>query len=249
LKRILFTIMSVGLALGLIGGAFAYFTDVASTNTNVIGAGTLNIQISDNDEVLQDGPISASFSSPAGLAPGQSFDTNVVSIKNAGTINIAWVWARFGNLTETYTDMSKHIIMTSYWENAPTGTSAGNWVQQPFNADDSNVFLNYWYNRGADLVADGSISLWDLVEANDHGSGDSHTSLLLMNNSTLAQSATGNLPAGSTAYVKFTFQLDPLVTNPFQGQSASFQVDFIGSQYNGYPDTALGGSITQTLSD
>jgi predicted ribosomally synthesized peptide with SipW-like signal peptide len=224
LKRILFTIMSVGLALGLIGGAFAYFTDVASTNTNVIGAGTLNIQISDNDEVLQDGPISASFSSPAGLAPGQSFDTNVVSIKNAGTINIAWVWARFGNLTETYTDMSKHIIMTSYWENAPTGTSA-------------------------DLVADGSISLWDLVEANDHGSGDSHTSLLLMNNSTLAQSATGNLPAGSTAYVKFTFQLDPLVTNPFQGQSASFQVDFIGSQYNGYPDTALGGSITQTLSD
>lgn len=252
MKKVLFSLLAVALAIGIMGSAFAYFTDVASTTSNVMSAGTLNIQIADNDDVLQEGPIYASFSSPAGLAPGQSFDTNVISIKNAGTINIAWVWARFGSLTESYPDMSKHIILTTYSENAPTGVNAGTWVPQAFDTATSNAFLNFWIGQGAGatgMTADGSISLWDLVTARNFGSGDHTTSLLLMNDSAIAQSATGNLPAGSTAYVKFTFQLDPLVTNPFQGQWAAFQVDFIGSQYNGYPDTVLFESITQPLSN
>jgi predicted ribosomally synthesized peptide with SipW-like signal peptide len=250
-KKLLFGILAVVLSIGMMGSAFAYFTDIATTTNNVMSAGTLNIQISDNNEPLQEGPISASFNSPAGLAPGQSFNTNIVSIKNVGSINIAWVWARFGNLTESVPDMSKHLIMTHYWELDPIGPTAGVWADQLFDVETSNVFLNYWIGRGAGvggMTADGSISLWDLIEANDHGSGDMFTSLLLMNNSPLAQSATGNLPVDSTVSLYFTFQLDPTTNNTFQGANASFQVDFIGSQYNGYPDSELFDYITQPYS-
>jgi predicted ribosomally synthesized peptide with SipW-like signal peptide len=242
-KKVLFAIVAVVLAIGMVGSAFAYFTDVASSNNNVIGAGTLNIQIADNDQGLTDGPVSASFNSPAGLAPGQSFDTGVVSIKNVGTINIAWIWARFGSLTETVGGMSQHIFLTKYWELDPGGV----WVEQDFDAATANVFLHYWNTRGATLAEDGSISLNDLVVAHNFGSGNDITTLLLMNDSVKAQSAAGNLPAGSTVQLYFTFQLDPLMNNAFQGASASFQVDFIGSQYNGYPDNVLATYVTQPL--
>jgi predicted ribosomally synthesized peptide with SipW-like signal peptide len=245
-KKLLFAVIACVLCAGMVGGVFAYFTDVASSTNNVMSAGTLNIQIADNDETFTEGPVSASFNSPVGLAPGQSFDTGVVSIKNAGTINIAWVWARFGGLTESVPDMSKKLIMTHYWEKDP----GGSWVDQPFDAELSNIFLNYWIGRGAGaagMTADDSISLWDLVTARNYGSGDKITSLLLMNDSVKAQSATGNLPAGSIVDLCFTFQLDPTTGNAYQGAWAVFSVDFIGSQYNGYPDEVLSDYITQPL--
>ena len=245
MKKILFVLMACVLCIGLVGSAFAYFTDVASSEDNVMSAGTLDIQIADNNESYTDGPVSASLNSPTGLAPGESFDTGVIYIKNTGTIDIAWVWARFAGLTESVPNFSKKLILTYYWEKAP----GGDWVSQEFDVTTSNIFLNYWINRGADaagMTADGSISLWDLVVAHNYGSGDYITSLLLMNDSAKAQT-TGNLPVGSTAQLYFTFQLDPTTGNAYQGASATFSVDFIGSQYNGYPDEVLADYITQPL--
>jgi predicted ribosomally synthesized peptide with SipW-like signal peptide len=99
MKKILFTLMACVLCLGLVGGAFAYFTDVESSTGNNMSAGTLNMQIAQDGGGWTDSPVVAGFSSPVGLAPGDSWATIPIYIKNVGTIPIQRVYARFSNLT------------------------------------------------------------------------------------------------------------------------------------------------------
>jgi predicted ribosomally synthesized peptide with SipW-like signal peptide len=44
MKKILFALMAVVLCVGLVGGAFAYFTDTQASSNNVFASG--NIQLS-----------------------------------------------------------------------------------------------------------------------------------------------------------------------------------------------------------
>lgn len=251
MKKILFAVMACVLSIGLIGGAFAYFTDVEYSTGNVMSAGTLDMQIADNDQGYSNNPVTATFNSPAGLAPGDVFATNAVYFKNVGTANINWVWARFCNLVEGpgiqtdaeeaiagATDISKYIILKSTWESVDGGST---YSQTAFDEALANVYLQYWYDRGANLAIDGEISLADLIEANDHGSGDRVTSLLFLNEDPPA------LAPGEIGSVYFTFQLSELTTNAYQGDTATFEVDFIGSARNVYPDELLADSITEAL--
>jgi predicted ribosomally synthesized peptide with SipW-like signal peptide len=204
-KRILFSIMAVGLAIGLVGGAFAWFTDVEKTTGNAMSAGTLDMEIGDDINAFTNSPISGTFNSPVGLEPGQTFDVGPVYLKNVGTVDIRWIFARFCNLVETdgvstdaersaptAIDISNKIILKKVFESNNFGAS---YEASAFTEADANTFLGYWNTRaGWNVFAlDGSISLNDLVVARDYGSGDYVTSLLLINNPPFPNPA---LPAG-----------------------------------------------------
>lgn len=254
-KRILFSVMTLVLVVGLVGaGAFAWFTDVEYSTGNTMSAGTLDIEIADNDEGYSNNPVTATFSSPANLVPGETFETGPVYIKNVGTMDIRWIWARFCNLAEadgvvtdaegsgSANDISKYIKLVSVFESNNGGSS---YVETVFDPGTADAFLGYWNGRGAAFTLDGEISLYDLVVARDYGSGDKVTSLVLLN----VVSDFGNpaLPVGSIASFKFKFQLSEATTNAYQGDTATFEVDFIGSHRDVYPDDLLDDSITEPL--
>lgn len=257
MKKILFSLMAVVMAIGLMGGAFSYFTDVSRSQGNVIAAGTLAMEIANQGGSFSDGPVYHTFSAPSTLAPGDSFTTNPVYLKNTGSIAIGWVYARFDNLVETAgtdpdaspgaQDLSRYLILTNVYESNDGGAT---WEDTTFNPTLADEYLAFWNTDGASFDANkGTVTLHDLYVARNYGSGDNMTSLLLLNNNPPFPDPA--LPVGGTAAFKFTFQLDPTVTNYYQGATSTFEVDFIAVQQAerdlGYPDTILKNYMTETL--
>ena len=255
MKKLLFTLMAVVMCIGLMGGAFAWFTDVEYSTGNTMSAGTLDIQIADNNEGFGNSPVSHSFDSPAGLAPGAVFTTNPVYVKNVGTTSIRWIWARFCNLVESEgtntdaenaatpaTDISNYLELVSVFESDNGGAS---YVETVFTAPLADAFLGYWNSRGAGFSLDGSISLNNLVSARNYGSGDKVTSIVLLNDTVYFNNPA--LPPGATAAFKFKFKLLEVTPNAYQGDTATFEVDFIGSARDSYPDDLLMDYITEAL--
>jgi predicted ribosomally synthesized peptide with SipW-like signal peptide len=254
MKKLLFVLMACVLSIGLIGGAFAYFTDVETSTGNSFQAGTLNIQISDEDEAFGDAAVTASYVSPAGWAPGQEFTTNPVYLNNVGSIAIERIYARFGSYTQVdgtvvdpemsspLNNIGGFIKLVSYSESNDGGAT---WYEESFTVANANDYLNFWIARGASFTADGVISLSDLVEASNHGSGDMVTALCLFDGG----NAPGDppLPTGDTAGFKFKFQLLPETLNYYQGDIATVTVQFIAAQIDTYPDDLLNDSITEPL--
>jgi len=243
------------MCLGLVGGAFAYFGDVEKSTSNVMGAGTLDLEISDAIGPYGNTPVSGIFSSPDDLIPGQSFDTDAVYLKNVGTMDIRYIWARFCNLSESNgtqtdaetalpnaSDISNYLILEKIWESNDGGAS---YVQTVFTAGLADAFIHYWRTRGATMDEDGEITLADMVYARDFGSGDHKTTFVLLNDTGVF---TNNpLPSGSVASFYFTFRLSTAVTNAYQGDTATFEIDFIGSARDSYPDDELAESISESL--
>jgi predicted ribosomally synthesized peptide with SipW-like signal peptide len=252
-KKTLFTVMAIVMAIAMMGSAFAYFTDVENSTGNTMSAGTLDMQIANAGGPYGDTAVTGTFNSPPGLAPGDSWTTNGVYFKNVGTIPIHWVWARFGNLVEANgvqtdpetaiagaTDISKNILLTDVYESYDGGAT---FIHTIFDTTLANVYLNAWISRGAPLTADGSISLKDLVVTANYGTGDNVTSMLLLN----GLDPTPALAPGATGAVKMTFKLSELTTNQYQGDTATFDINFIAAQSGAYPDNLLGNSITEQL--
>jgi hypothetical protein len=254
------------------GAAFAYFTDVERSSGNTLSAGTLNIHISDDGSTYGNEPVTAVLSSDPGLVPGQSWDSGIIYIKNVGSIDIQRIYARFGALVEgsgeepepegvsTVTDISKYIKLLYYAEKL----NDGNWQYETFDdtfaassptdgtingpttgASNANAYLSYWAGRGAQVTADGVISLNDLVAVQNSGSGDYITSLCMLDGGNVA----GPLHQNDVIAFKFGFQLLPETTNVYQGDTASFAIDFIAAQLATYPDDSLHESITEPLID
>ena len=85
MKKILFSLMSLTLVVGLVGaGAFAYFSDTSSANGSALGAGTLDLKIDDADEQEADG-VCQTWTMD-NMAPGDTM-TAYISLRNAGTID------------------------------------------------------------------------------------------------------------------------------------------------------------------
>jgi predicted ribosomally synthesized peptide with SipW-like signal peptide len=81
MKKVLFAIMAIVLCVGLMGSAFAYFTDSATSANNSFTAGTLSIHATDT------------FSTPfvlPNMAPGDVTGPYTIIIRNTGSINEAW---------------------------------------------------------------------------------------------------------------------------------------------------------------
>jgi predicted ribosomally synthesized peptide with SipW-like signal peptide len=268
MKKIVFSVLAVAMCIAMMSSAFAYFTDVETSTGNTMQAGTLDMQIGDNNDGYTDTDITASFASPANWAPGDTFTTDPVYLQNVGTIAINRVYARFSTLVQTDeanpdaegtgsdNNIADHIILVSYsekssnadWHGASDETGpVDGFYTEAFDAAKANTYLNYWKTRGASSLNDtkGYITLADLVVASNFGSGDRITALLLFD--ATPSTFIAPLPAGAIAQVKFTFQFDSAATNVYQGDKASFRVDFIGSQRIAYPDDLLEDSVTETL--
>lgn len=52
MKKILFSLMAIGLCIGLMGAAFAEFSDAEDSTGNLFTAGTLNLVVSDADPLV-----------------------------------------------------------------------------------------------------------------------------------------------------------------------------------------------------
>ena len=240
MKKLLFVLIAGVLCAGMVGGAFAYFTDVERSNANVFQAGTLDMQIADNNQGYSDSPVTASFNSPVGLAPGQTFTTDPVSFSNVGSIGIPFIFGKFDITNETQVNMAKQFKLVSYGEKSSTpGWVASNdelldpdgyWVES-FGTANANAYLDFW---GFTQV--GYITLYDL-EAGTPAGSSVKTGMWFFDNGSPTNQA---LPVGGTAQLRFTFQFLPTATNEFQGDSVSFDVYFVGAQ----TDANLDASIT-----
>jgi spore coat-associated protein N len=74
LKKYLILALAVILALGMIGGAFAYFQDTETSSGNTFTAGSLDLKISDDDE----------FPPQDGINTTWSMDNMVPGVSNVG---------------------------------------------------------------------------------------------------------------------------------------------------------------------
>lgn len=239
MKKILFSLMAVVLVLGLMGSAFAYFTDVEKSVNNTFTAGTLDMQIQDNNQGPTDSPVSASFISPAGLAPGQQFTTDPVTFSNIGSIDIRYIFGKFDVTSQTEPGMEDQIVLKSYgewssnsaWVGASDETVDGDgyWVES-FNAANANAYLAFW-----GLPQDDSISLADL-EAGTPAGSSTKTGMWFFDSQVTSNSP---LPVSGTAQLRFTFEFLPTATNEYQGAGVTFDVYFVGAQTDANLDTSI----------
>lgn len=229
-------------AAGIGAGTMAYFTDIESSTGNNIAAGVLNIEIKDADQGFWDGtPVTASMSSPlSGLKPGQAFWTDIIELKNVGTIDAWYVYLHFRDLaclegtnpeSEWPGDVNYlmyQIVLLEVWEYSPNMNGVGGTTTTAFDASTANSWLAYW---GA--PQDNSISLHDIVYYGEPGGGSPKTSFRLHTGdggTPPYHTAYPYLPVGSTVKVQFKFKLLENTDNRAQGDVCSFNVDFIATQ-------------------
>jgi spore coat-associated protein N len=142
LKKYVFLILAVILAVGMVGGVFAYFTDAETSTGNVLAAGTLDLKISDEDEHPERDGVSTTWSM-TNMIPGVSFcGPKHIACINSGTIQGNHLEIRFTNEindepdvesdTDKFSDPEDlarwiEIIDISYTEAVFTGRLAKLW--------------------------------------------------------------------------------------------------------------------------
>jgi predicted ribosomally synthesized peptide with SipW-like signal peptide len=97
-KKLLITALVLILSVGMIGSAFAYFSDTETSTGNTYTTGTLDMVLSDNDETEQDGVV-ATWVSPTGWKPGQEVSATL-TMKNIGNIGSIFLFLKPVNIQE-----------------------------------------------------------------------------------------------------------------------------------------------------
>jgi spore coat-associated protein N len=157
LKKVLFTLMVCVLCAGLVGGAFAYFTDTATSSGNTFTAGTLDLQLSNDGTNFYDG-VTSTWLSPANWAPGSSF-TATLSATNIGSIDSRHIYFMFSNLSHTDGDadgsnMMNAVIVSQVKErfNSTTTSNQAAYIDSVIGNNDGVLtlaefagFANGWY--------------------------------------------------------------------------------------------------------
>jgi len=98
MKKLLFIAMACVLCLGLVGGAFAYFSDTETSTGNVFTAGSLDLTYDVAGGPQYNGTSVALFSI-GDVKPGQT-GTVVVSLHNIGTVAANHLNVKFQNLVD-----------------------------------------------------------------------------------------------------------------------------------------------------
>jgi predicted ribosomally synthesized peptide with SipW-like signal peptide len=212
MKKLLFTLMAVVLCLGLVGGAFAYFSDTETSINNTFTTGTLDLVLS-NDYVNWANGVSGTWNSPAGWAPGENY-TATIYLGNTGSVDAMavytdWDWSSVAG----YTDLANWIQVTGIWDS--TDGYSFNAIPPP---------------PGVDITPfDGKISLYELASWSERNSttwpGDIWTA---------GYPAAGTDPAiaanGGTLGIRFQFKLMEAAGNDLQGKSLAINVVFTATQ-------------------
>jgi predicted ribosomally synthesized peptide with SipW-like signal peptide len=136
-KKILFAVMAIVAAVGLVGGAFAYFTDSATSTTNQFTAGVLSI----DDALVAESPAIVITN----MAPGDVTGEYTITIKNNGSMNLGWLgdWQFSGGVSGSvdlkdalYIDYAKMQFLS------PGGVDwQGGTVGEGYEADGGDLFI------------------------------------------------------------------------------------------------------------
>ena len=86
MKKILFALMAVVLCVGLVGGAFAYFTDTQASAGNVFASGNIQLQMANSTGVFSHAN-NVVIGGATNMAPGHEVGPFTVYFKNTGTIS------------------------------------------------------------------------------------------------------------------------------------------------------------------
>jgi archaellum component FlaG (FlaF/FlaG flagellin family) len=240
-KKLLFAIMAVVLCVGLVGGAFSYFTAKVPDTNNVLQAGTLSMQIS-NDGVNFYNNNSASFNLSA-MVPGVPQTTNNLWLKNTGTMAIPVVYAAITGLTDSQANFSKYIEVLAM-NDAPSGAG---WESSTFdpasNTDQATIaaWFNFWTSSSytySQWAAAGHpyISLYDLEVVAEAQAAKPGISFFYYAPGLTGKFSPPWISIGGTAIINFTFELAdniPTSFNTSPGTTSTFGINFYpASEYN-----------------
>lgn len=148
-RKVLASLLVIAVVAGLVGaGTWAWFSDAATGNANTFTAGTLSI---DNSLVTA----AVAFTIP-NMAPGDVTGEYVVTIKNDGTIDLAWLgdWQFTGSPAlrdALYIDYAKMEFLAptsgiSWLDDATTGYGPGGGAATDTNGED--VFITNGVGSG-----------------------------------------------------------------------------------------------------
>lgn len=88
MKRILVSLSIIGVVAGIaIGGTIAYFSDVETSKGNTLTAGTLELEIRDQDEGFGNGVVATWVASDIKPGWSDSFTVPFVGLKKLGTVD------------------------------------------------------------------------------------------------------------------------------------------------------------------
>ena len=215
LGKIGMAFLALTLCLAVVGAGFAYFSDTETSLGNTFTAGTLNMQIADSDEGWNDGsPVHASWTSPAGWAPGETITTGVISLRNVGSMDINYLFTTFYNYTYTGASLADVIQVVEYWEYIP----GYDWIQNIGGTQQLET-----------LVGDKSapLTLKELIDA--YWSGD--TSWMdYCTGSGYDQTPGPAIIVGGTYQALLKLKFSETAGDAYQGATCSFDIQFYAAQ-------------------
>lgn len=143
-KKILFTVMTVVLALGLIGaGAFAYFSDTETSTSNTFEAGTCNIELSA-------GSSADAFLTADKMKPGDSTSGTII-IENTGTVDIKYLPMGCEFTSGEGTELAAYLnvdYMEAFWHESAWSAGAWDWGTGNYASSGArSKLLNFCNNR------------------------------------------------------------------------------------------------------
>jgi predicted ribosomally synthesized peptide with SipW-like signal peptide len=130
-------------------GTFAYFSDNGTSNANTFTSGTLDVQLSNDGVGGWSNDVSATWVSPAGWAPGNSF-VDSLTFRNVGTVAAHSGLIDFQNGGCDGPNMFEKIQVTSYAESFDGGTT---YIEN----------ISGLVSVFGGVVPDGKLSLWELI--------------------------------------------------------------------------------------
>lgn len=87
MKKILILVIACVLCLGMVGGAFAWFSDTETSEDNTFTAGTLDLQLNDMDTSGWVDTPTLTVATVTDMAPGVEVGPFNIGFKNAGTVD------------------------------------------------------------------------------------------------------------------------------------------------------------------
>lgn len=227
MKKILFVLMACVLCIGLVGGAFAYFSDTETSSGNTFTAGTLDLVLSNDGSSYTDGVV-ATWVSPTNWAPGDPEVIAELRMQNSGTIGVKLVGVKAQSLSETPgSDMTDNIA-------------------------DNIIVTTIKYTEGGSYLYGNLISYYGpIMDGGPGGNGDGVLTLREFVNSPYNMLFwIGNppddarpdyLPAGNagTEKVELGFTLPSTAENDCQGDQAGFEL--LITAYQSFNDVNISG--------
>jgi spore coat-associated protein N len=172
MKKILFIVMACVLALGLMGGAFAYFSDTESSTGNTFTAGTIDLAL--NGENPYPG---TAFITLSDIKPSHAIDPITITLENVGQnegiLTITWTIDGEKDKTEdTSADFEFAANVGQADENVEPATTPA--MEMTANEFASLIYIQAITEDGVDILpalstlgydtnGDGKISLYELT--------------------------------------------------------------------------------------